>query len=257
MSLYQSYDMAYCDRCHGQRPHSKRGNCLASHRGTPLATVTPIKRAPLKAKPTRFAVSPFEQNDCGCTTLCQTGCILFGPCPPQAPRPKITKPVKKAPKPRRTFDQARVRAAIAGLLAGELTLQQACRDAGCDTEYLHRKAWQAAKEAISKRDDGRCQYPECDTGGWVKDVHHRITKGSGGSSNPLVAYYLPNLILLCRSHHQLITEDPLLGMQLGLVIPRGGLIHDPAHVPAQTLDGLVLYAVDGSLTIVAPPGESA
>lgn len=256
MSLYQSYDMAYCDRCHGQRPHSKRGRCLASHRGTPLATVTPLKRAPLKTKPARFAVSPAEQNDCGCTTLCQAGCILFGPCPPQALRPKIAKPVKKAA-PRRTFDQVKIQAAIGSLLAGTSTLQQAARDADVDTEYLHRRAWAAAKAAVSKRDDGTCQYPDCTTTGWVKDVQHRIGRGAGGSSNPLVVYYLPNLLTLCRHHHALVTDDPVHGMALGLVIPRGGIVHDPAHVPALTIHGLVLLEGAGRRVIAPPDGSAA
>lgn len=220
MSLYAVYDMQYCDRCHGQRPHSKKGNCLASHRTTQLATVTPIKRTALAS----FAAVHTK------------------------------KPT--APKPRRSFDQAKVKAAIAGLLGGVLSLQQACRDADCDTEYLHRKAWAAAKAAVNKRDDGRCQYPDCNTDAWIKDAHHRITKGSGGSSNPLVAYYLPNLITLCRTHHTYVTDNPNAGEKLGLVIPRLPGV-DPATVPAHTIHGLVLLTPDGSRTAVNPPDQEA
>lgn len=260
MSLYAVYDMQYCERCHGQRPHSKKGNCLASHRTSSLqqAASSGLTRTPLKSaspKKKLAAIKPMDQNDCGCTTLCQTGCILFGPCPPRAPKLKIVRQPTPA-KPRRTFDQAKVQAAIAGLLGGVLSLQQACRDADCDTEYLHRKAWAAAKAAVNKRDDGRCQYPDCDTDAWIKDAHHRVTKGSGGSSNPLVAYYLPNLITLCRTHHTFVTVNPKAGEKLGLVIPRLPAV-DPATIPAHTIHGLVLLTPDGSRTNVNDPDREA
>lgn len=252
MTSFQSYPMQYCDRCHGERPHSKAGKCLAMHRTTPLATVTPLKRTPLKSVP---AFKTTQQNDCGCTAPCETGCVLYGGTV-TGPQPKTQRPKLAQPKPRRTFDQSKVRAAVAALLAGELTIQQGCRDVGCDAEYLHRRAWTAAKNAVSKRDDGRCQYPGCVNTEWVKDTQHRIGRGSGGTSNPLVAYYLPNLITLCRTHHRHITVNPEHGYSLGLAIPRG-VVHDPAHVPAQTVDGLVMLHSDGTRELISPPGDAA
>lgn len=258
MSLYQEFDMQHCDRCGGSRPHSKAGKCMALHRTSLQRTAsTGLTRTPLKSvSPKRLpAIPPTQQNDCGCTTICQTGCILFGPCPPRAPRLKIVRPTKAA-KPRRTYDQTLVRAAVAALLAGQSTLQQAARDVGCDTDYLHLRAWKAAKDATSKRDDGRCQYPDCGSEGWAKDTHHRITKGSGGSSNPLVAYYLPNLITLCRTHHTHVTVNPKAGEELGLVIPRLPPI-DPATIPAMTIHGLTLLWPDGERTIIQPDQEAS
>lgn len=208
--------MQWCDRCQGSRPHSSNGKCLALHRSTRLATVTPMKRtgiAPVTPTRTEKVASP------------------------------------PTPRSRRRFDQVKLRAAVAALLAGEVTLQQAARDVGCNTEYLHRRAWKAAKDAVSKRDDGRCQYPGCTSDEWVKDAQHRIGRGSGGSSNPKVVYYLPNLITLCRSHHRLVTENPTHGVSLGLVIPRG-VVDDPSHVPAQTIHGLVMLLPDGTRQVV-------
>lgn len=244
--------MQYCDRCRGSRPHSTNGKCMAMHRTTRLATVTPMKRTPLKSVPT---FKTRQSNDCGCTAPCETGCVLYGGTV-TTPEPKARRPKLTQPKPRRTFDQTKVRAVVAALLAGELTVQQGCRDIGCDVEYLHRRAWTAAKNAVSKRDDGRCQIADCVTDGWVKDTHHRIGKGSGGASNPLVAYYLPNLIMLCRTHHRWVTENPTEATALGMVIPRG-IVHDPSHVPVQTIHGLVMLTADGGRRIVGPPGDAA
>jgi hypothetical protein len=212
---WQEYPVQWCDRCRGMRPHSTNGKCMAMHRTTQLATVTPLKRTP-PANVTKL----------------------------------------HAPKPRRNYDQTKVRAAVAALLAGEATLQQAARDVGCDTDYLHGRAWKAAKDATSKRDDGRCQHPDCVGDGWVKDTHHRIGRGSGGSSNPLVAYYLPNLLTLCRTHHRWVTDNPNPAIALGLVIPRA-VVTDPSHVPARTRDGLVMLHRDGTRQIIAPPEGGA
>lgn len=229
MGNWQEYPMAYCDRCKGQRPHSTNGKCLAMHRTTPLRVVTPMKRTGLKSV-----------------------------APPRLTCAEAEAVIAKAdgPKPRRIHDQTKVRAAVVALLAGEVTLQQAARDVGCDVDYLHGRAWKAAKDATSKRDDGRCQYPTCAGDGWVKDTQHRIGRGTGGSSNPLVVYYLPNLITLCRTHHRHITENPEHGYSLGLAIPRG-VVHDPAHVPALTVDGLVMFNPDGGRQIVSPPEDAA
>jgi hypothetical protein len=248
VSLYASYDMQWCDKCHGQRPHSKRGRCLSAHRAAPLATVTPMKRTQWEtpkqesqyAELNRLAELTDEERQ-----------QLSAPSPayPRTPKP----PIKVTAPARRKFDQPKVRAAVASLLAGEATLQQAARDADCDTDYLHRRAWTAAKDATSKRDDGACQYPGCTTEGWIKDTHHRVTKGSGGTSNPLVAYYLPNLITLCRHHHQHVTLNPTAGETLGLVIPRLPPV-DPATIPAYTIHGPVMYEGAGR-RLVAPPGD--
>jgi hypothetical protein len=237
VSLYQEFDMQYCDRCKGQRPHSKRGRCLAAHRTTQLATVTPLKRTEFKGG--------YPAGD-------KTAADL------KAPPPALQSPRSRTPKPRRNYNQDTVHTVIAALLNGTTTLQQGCRDIGGDPKYLHKRAWESAKKASLARDGGVCQYPDTDPGscgGLTLDCHHRITKGSGGSSNPLVAYYLPNLLTLCRTHHTYVTGNPVAGMALGLVIPR--IVHDPAHVMANTINGLVLLNPDGSRTLVAPSDQEA
>jgi hypothetical protein len=208
--------MAYCDRCHGERPVSTNGKCMALHRTSRLATVTPLRN-----------------------------------------RTEKVALVSTTPEPRKRYDQALVREAVSSLLAGLSTLQQASRLVGCDTDYLHKKTWAAAKAAVHARDKGRCQFP----GDWCYsddpiDCHHRVTKGTGGSSNPLVAYYLPNLIDLCRRHHKYVTENPKAGEELGLVIPRLPPV-DPATIPAMTIHGLVLLWPDGERTIIQPDQEAS
>lgn len=235
MSLYASYDMAWCERCRGSRPHSKKGNCLATHRTSGVKST---------AKPAA------EEHHYGHDQM-GVGSVRHKGKQSECPAPEC---IDRRPT-RRKFDQVKVRAAVAALLAGEVTLQQAARDVGCDTEYLHGRAWKAAKDATSKRDDGRCQHPDHTGDTWVTDTHHRIGKGSGGASNPLVAFYLPNLITLCRTHHRWVTDHPLEATTLGLVIPRG-IVTDPSHVPAQTIHGLTFYTADGGRRIV-PDKEPA
>lgn len=54
MSLYRSYDMAYCDRCKGERPHSRRGRCLASHRTSLLRRGERLRYTPPPAHTERW-----------------------------------------------------------------------------------------------------------------------------------------------------------------------------------------------------------
>lgn len=223
MSLYQEFDMQYCDRCKGSRPHSKRGRCLATHRTAPLGKLATFK---------------------GESTLLNPHLLA------------LRESLAAEPKPRRSYyNQDTVRVVVAALLSGATTLQQGCRDIGCDPKYLHKKAWAAAKKAVHERDSGQCQFPECTVTGAL-DCHHRITRGAGGSSNPLVAYFIANLISLCREHHKWCTENPLRATGWGLVIPHA-MVHDPSYVMVQTRDGLLFLDPDGGRTLVAPPDQEA
>ena len=97
------------------------------------------------------------------------------------------------------FDQQQVEEAVARILAAEITIVQGAREIGCNDNYLGRRAWNAAKKAVVKRDNGLCV---C-CGAEAVDVQHRIRRGSGGSRDPRIAYGMSNLIALCRRCHDL------------------------------------------------------
>ena len=59
------------------------------------------------------------------------------------------------------------------------------------------------RTAVTLRDQ-HCQFPRCTQPASVCEVHHLIHWAHGGPTS------LPNLILLCRFHHQIV--DPPLGL---------------------------------------------
>ena len=103
------------------------------------------------------------------------------------------------PDRRKKFDQQQVEEAVARILAAEITIVQGAREIGCNDNYLGRRAWNAAKKAVFKRDGGLCV---C-CGGEACDVQHRIRRGSGGSRDPRIAYGMSNLIAMCRHCHDI------------------------------------------------------
>lgn len=108
-------------------------------------------------------------------------------------------PPVKAPAPRVRYEQGSVREAVRLILAGEVTVAEAARDAGCGPGYLHRRAWKDARRAVDGRDLGFCA--NCPAA--AVDVHHRIRRGIGGTDDPRILYALANLIALCRACHEL------------------------------------------------------
>jgi 5-methylcytosine-specific restriction endonuclease McrA len=78
---------------------------------------------------------------------------------------------------------------------------------------------------VRERDQHRCQYPlETDARGdtWRKcgtsshtEAHHRRIRGQGGLDTE------ENLILLCKTHHDLVHADPNEAREMGLIVQDG------------------------------------
>jgi hypothetical protein len=87
-------------------------------------------------------------------------------------------------------------------------------------------------------DNARCECCGCFLGRYEGQVQHRLSRGSGGSSNPLVAS-LANAALLCGTsvtpscHGDAESRDPEREMEAkGFVIRHGkGPDFDPRYVP--------------------------
>jgi 5-methylcytosine-specific restriction endonuclease McrA len=65
-----------------------------------------------------------------------------------------------------------------------------------DVGRRHRRASPALRRAVHERDNGRCQYPGCNSR--RVDIHHITAWASGGRTR------LRNLILLCEAHHVIV-----------------------------------------------------
>lgn len=112
------------------------------------------------------------------------------------------------------YDQTVVRAQIALVRAAESTIAQASRVIGCNPNYLGRRVWNETKSDVLDRDGHLCLL--C---GYCEaiDVHHRMPRGSGGSSRPEIAFGMANLMSLCRSCHAVIEGQSVEHPQLGRV----------------------------------------
>ncbi len=101
-----------------------------------------------------------------------------------------------------------------GLLGGAPLSAETARRLTCDCtevvehtdagDALHssqarRSIPRSTRRALLRRDQGRCQFPGCETKRWV-DAHHIIHRAQGGSND------LRNLVTLCRRHHHTVHE---------------------------------------------------
>ena len=76
---------------------------------------------------------------------------------------------------------------------------------------------------VMERDDRACQAyaygfdsdQRCDD--WPPIVHHRKTKGAGGSRDPSINEP-ENLVVLCDSHHRLVHGNPSRAYDCGLLV---------------------------------------
>jgi hypothetical protein len=130
---------------------------------------------------------------------CSFGCGGFHVRkPPPAPGPA------KADRPR--SPRGSVKAAVQLVLGGNLTVARAALTYGANPESVEAAAWAAAKQLVRDRDSETCL--NCGHAG--TDVHHRVRRGMGGTADPVIAFGLANLALLCRPCHALAhkTDDP-------------------------------------------------
>lgn len=51
------------------------------------------------------------------------------------------------------------------------------------------------------------------------EVHHRMPRGMGGTTNPAI-HDLDNLVLLCQGHHQWVESNRAMAYDLGLLVRR-------------------------------------
>jgi 5-methylcytosine-specific restriction endonuclease McrA len=65
-----------------------------------------------------------------------------------------------------------------------------------DAGRRHRRATPALRRAVHERDQGRCQFPGCNSR--RTDIHHIIPWADGGKTR------LRDLILLCEAHHVIV-----------------------------------------------------
>jgi hypothetical protein len=92
------------------------------------------------------------------------------------------------------------------VLTGVLTVRQAALIDGANPESVEAAAWAAAKQLVRDRDSETCL--NCGQAG--TDVHHRLRRGMGGTADPVIAFGMANLVLLCRPCHSLAhkADDP-------------------------------------------------
>lgn len=141
------------------------------------------------------------------------------------------------------YDQKVVREQIAEVRAARSTIAQAARVIGCNPNYLGRRVWKETKDAVLKRDEGkcvRCLRP-------AVDAHHRRPRGSGGSSRPEIAFGMTNLVSLCRSCHTFIESHRAEALQAGWLVSKWA---DPSTVPIKTSRGVIRLTDHGTIITI-------
>lgn len=84
--------------------------------------------------------------------------------------------------------------------------------------------WDSARKEAMERDQylcQRCLHLAC-------DVHHRVTKGMGGTKNEYIAFGLANLVSLCRECHTWVHANPAEAYRQGFLVHSW---EDPAEIP--------------------------
>ena len=107
---------------------------------------------------------------------------------------------------------------------------------------VNKDTWTRAKHLASERDHGECLV----CGGEAADIHHRMPKGMGGTSDPDRNYGLANLVSLCRFHHDEVHANPAESYDRGLLVHSHD---DPASCPIMLAnDTVVIYLkADGNV----------
>lgn len=135
---------------------------------------------------------------------------------------------------------------IGDVRAGLLTVKQAARIRGCKPKYLEQLVWQAVKVDVLER-DGACVI--CSRPDGMLDVHHRMARGSGGTSVAHIAFGMANLITLCREHHMWVEGNPDEAREHGWKLDHGDTL--PADLEVLRFGATVRLFDDGSFLAVA------
>jgi hypothetical protein len=135
-----------------------------------------------------------------------------------------------------------------------LSLRLAAIESGRTRDELKDLCWRAAKADTFTR-DGRCCV-QC--GARADDAHHRLPRAGGGTSLPLVAFGLANLVSLCRRDHD-YTETT--GRETGWAYDKGYILRhgqEPTAVPLLTFQhGWILLGNRGEITPTTPPTDDS
>lgn len=110
---------------------------------------------------------------------------------------------------------------------------------------MNKEKWNAAKKLVAERDEYTCQMCL----GEATDVHHRIVRGIGGTSDDKVNYSPANLISVCRECHDDIHAEPEQSYEDGYLVRKG---EDPASKPVLITPDLTVWLnKDGSREILS------
>jgi 5-methylcytosine-specific restriction enzyme A len=102
---------------------------------------------------------------------------------------------------------------------------------------MDRDKWIKAKHLVNERDGGICQKcPDPAT-----DVHHRVTRGMGGSRDDTLNYGMANLVALCRSCHDEVHAHPAASYNAGWLVRTG---NDPAVIPLVVTKDMTIWLKD-------------
>lgn len=108
---------------------------------------------------------------------------------------------------------------------------------------MDQAKWIASKKLVNERDGGLCV--KC--GSEATDIHHRMPRGLGGSSDPDRNYGLANLVSLCREDHDWVHSHPVESYDNGLLVRSWD---NPVDCPILLAnDTIVIYlTADGNVT---------
>jgi hypothetical protein len=126
------------------------------------------------------------------SSRCPFGCGGF-----HVQKPVVAPGPAKADRPR--SPNGSVKAAVCLVLAGQSTVAQAARITGANPESVEDAAWATATQLVRDRDSETC----LNCGHLGTDVHHRQRRGMGGTADPVIAFGMVNLALLCAPCHRL------------------------------------------------------
>ena len=98
----------------------------------------------------------------------------------------------------RPVDESALYAAVRAVVIEGERARDAARLHDVDPALLKEHAWAWVKALVANRDSDQCW--RCGEHG-QHDVHHRIGRKAGGTSNARIAYGPANLLLLCRGCH--------------------------------------------------------
>ena len=106
---------------------------------------------------------------------------------------------RTAQKPgRRGSSPVLVGEAVGMVLSGRETVAAAARITRADPAAVDTLAWETTKKQVHERDAGCCT--ACHAAG--TDVHHRVSRATGFSADPVLAFGFANTTLLCAACHR-------------------------------------------------------